>query len=92
VLALVSVFSKPESPLFEDSSGTVIACQYRGCDAYRVVKVTSIISVVSMVPIQREGVQKFFLGEKLGLDIAYLAGISEDSNGGVTREQDDPEE
>lgn len=88
----MSVFSEPESPLFEDSSGTVIACQYQGCDAYRVVEVTSIISVVSMVPIQREGVQKYFLGEKLGLDIAQLAGISEDSNNGVTREQEDSEE
>ena len=88
---MVSVFSEPEGPLFRSSIGTVISCQYRGHEAYQVVEVTSILSVVSMVPIQRDGTQRYFLGEKLGLDIAFLAGISEDSNGGAG-EQDDLEE
>jgi hypothetical protein len=86
-LALVSLFSEPEGPLFESSSGTVISCRYQGQDAYRVVEVTSILSVVSMVPIQRDGAQRYFLAEKLGLDMAYLAGISEDSNGGDNVEE-----
>jgi hypothetical protein len=36
-----------------------------------------------MIPIQRDGTLRYFLGEKLGLDIAHLAGISDDSNGGI---------
>ena len=49
-LALVSIFSEPDHLLFESSSGTVFSCQYRGADAYQVIEVTSILSVVSMVP------------------------------------------
>lgn len=82
-LALVSIFSKPDGPLFESSSGTVISCQYQGSDAYQVIEVTSILSVVSMVPVQRDGTLRYFLAEKLGLDVAYLAGISEDANNRV---------
>lgn len=79
-LALVSIFSEPDRLLFESSSGTVFSCQYRGADAYQVIEVTSILSVVSMVPIQQGGTPRFFLVEKLGLEMAYLAGISEDLN------------
>jgi hypothetical protein len=73
----VSVFSKPNGPLLQSSSGTLISCQYRGPDTYQVVEVTSIISVVAMIPQQLDGTLTYFLGEKIGLDITFLAGITE---------------
>jgi hypothetical protein len=79
----VSVFSEPDGPLLESSLGTVISCQYQGSNAYHIVEVTSILSVVSMIPQQQDdGTLTYFLGEKIGLDITYLSGITEDSNGG----------
>jgi hypothetical protein len=77
----VSVFSKPDGPLLQNSSGTVILCRYQGPDAYQVVEVTSIKSVVAMIPQQHDGMLTYFLGEKIGLDITFLAGITEDVGG-----------
>jgi hypothetical protein len=84
----VSVFSEPNDQLLQSSSGTVILCQYQGSNAYQVVEVSSILSVVSMVPQQQDGVLAYFLGEKIGLDITYLAGIAEDSDGSRLEEED----
>jgi hypothetical protein len=41
-----------------------------------------------MVPQQQDGVLAYFLGEKIGLDITYLAGIAEDSDGSRLEEED----
>lgn len=85
----MSLFSVPEGQLLESSSGTVVLCQCQGPDAYQVVEVTSILSVVSMVPKQHDGILTYFLGEKIGLDIAYLAGTAEGSNGRVEEEDEE---
>lgn len=85
----MSVFSKPDGPLLQYSSGTVISCQYQGPDAYQVVEVTSILSVVSMIPQQQDGTLTYFLGEKIGLDITYLAGITEDIDGNEPEDDGD---
>ena len=78
----MSVFSKPNGPLLQSSLGTVISCQYQGPDAYQVVEVTSILSVVAMIPQEKDGTLMYFLGEKIGLDVTYLGGITEELDDG----------
>ena len=78
-LAMVSLFSDPVQELFEESSGTLVVCQYRGQQALTVVDFKSIEAVVAMVPFSRfPGHNWFFLVEKLGLDVAKLGGYEEE--------------
>ncbi|KAI0739775.1 hypothetical protein C8Q80DRAFT_1111115 [Daedaleopsis nitida] len=81
--AMVSVFSEADPAILEDSIYTVVACASRGhlAESYEVVRVQDIVTVVAMVPLprtareEREGApERFFLVEKPGLDVAFLAG------------------
>jgi hypothetical protein len=49
-------------------------CQYQGPQAYTVVDVKMIISVVAMIP---QG-DTFSMVEKIGLDVAEMGGFQED--------------
>lgn len=48
--ALVSLYSEPDSDLRQQSFGTLWVARYRGKRALHVVEVTSIRSVVAMIP------------------------------------------
>jgi hypothetical protein len=50
VLALVSVYSPPHAGLFEESNGTVLSCIYLGAANLKVIDISSIVSVVAMIP------------------------------------------
>ncbi|KAG2139702.1 hypothetical protein DEU56DRAFT_697340, partial [Suillus clintonianus] len=54
-LALVSEYSQPHSDLLEKSFQTVYACTHRADASLRLVEVTTIQSVVAMVPHQFPG-------------------------------------
>ncbi|KDQ51981.1 hypothetical protein JAAARDRAFT_73289 [Jaapia argillacea MUCL 33604] len=81
-LALVSLYSPPDSDLLTASSNTVWSCKYQGDDALRVVDVSTIESVVAIVPHSaRQGsdlADCFFVVEKPGLDIAAMGGVAEE--------------
>jgi len=73
VLAVVSLYSPPNEYLLRLTYDTLCVCEYQGEDAVLVVSVTSIISVVAMVPFPfliggRNN--QFFMIEKIGLDVA----------------------
>ena len=76
--ALVSVYSAPDESLLRKSSGVLAVCKYKGSQALTVIRASTIVSVVAMVPYPL-GIQDedYFLVEKLGLDIAHLAGHDE---------------
>ena len=82
MLALVSLFSKPDPTLLSLSVKTLWSCQYRGDLALQFIDVKTIQAVVSMVPHtpsiqgQAEG-ERFFLVEKPSLDVAMMAGTEE---------------
>jgi hypothetical protein len=79
-LALVSVYSPPIPELLALSHGTLWASRYQGSNAFRVINVKSVLSVVAMVPLNAvEG--HFFVVEKLGLDVAFLGGGIVENNG-----------
>ncbi|KAG6895036.1 hypothetical protein C0992_003433 [Termitomyces sp. T32_za158] len=88
-LAVISVFSPPDPILLEKSSSTVYACSYLGTRSLKVIDVCQIKSVVAMIPdfeVTAAGViqmptDKYFLVEKLGLDITVLLGEKEEDEG-----------
>jgi hypothetical protein len=69
-LALISLYSEPDKILLEQSYGTIWSCNYQDMNNLRIVDVSSILSVVALIPRNREG--NVFVAEKLGLDVAYL--------------------
>ncbi|GJE93591.1 hypothetical protein PsYK624_097510 [Phanerochaete sordida] len=86
--ALVSCFSEPDIRLLEASYKALYVCRYRGDDGLVVIDVKAMQSVVAMVPFHVLGSphsgdgrlvagQSYFLVEKLGLEMAHMAGFEE---------------
>ena len=83
-LVVLSVYSDPDSILYKESLGTVVACRYTGDSSLIVANFTSILSVVAMVP------RKFprldsdedwrYVVEKPGLDVLELGGAYSSDN------------
>lgn len=90
VLALVSVYSLPHAGLFEASNGTVLSCTYHGATHMKVIDISSIVSVVAMVPHDPfpngDRQERYFVAEKPGLEATVLGGIEDQE------EQDDGNE
>lgn len=82
VLALVSLYSPPHAGLFEASNGTVLSCTYRGVANIKVINISSIVSVVAMVPHDPfpngDRQEQYFVAEKPGLEATVLGGFVED--------------
>jgi hypothetical protein len=53
-------------------------CHHQGDAGLRVVDVKSIASVVAMVPFGSADEHRYFVAEKLGLDVAHMGGLDED--------------
>ena len=90
-LAMVSMYSTPDAFLLQESSGTLWVCKYLGNTALRVVDAKCIESVVAMVPWDDEDNEdeedkqytegdEFFVVEKLGLEMASMAGVDEEAD------------
>jgi hypothetical protein len=82
-LMLVSLYSRPGPGLLSLSINMLWSCEYKGDDMLRFINVKTIHTVVAMIPhkLVIEGWQmgeRFFLVEKLGLDVAVMSGIQED--------------
>ena len=82
--AVVSVYSRPIQSLLDESSNTLWACRYTGAGGLRVIKLSSILSCVSIQPlptltsdpVHLEGPLWFVL-EKSGLEDVQLTGLEE---------------
>ena len=71
-LTLCSIYSLVDHDLREYTHGTLNICNYKGEDNLIVIRVTSIILVVAMVPVrnQVEGLcRQYFLVEKFALGV-----------------------
>lgn len=77
-LALVSTYSPPNIRLLHHSMETVWSCRYQGIDGLTVIDVESIRSAVAMPPLPHDD-NFVFVGEKLGLEVANLGGVEEDT-------------
>ena len=84
--AMVSVYSRPDADLLQQSSNALWSCKYRGKEELVVIDVKSIMSVVAMVPhppmrdeaLKRRLAGRVFVVEKLGLDALASAGMVHD--------------
>ena len=76
-LALVCDYSPPDLDLLCQSYKTLWMCRYQGAEGIRVVNAKNIHSVVAMVlcPFDQA---KFFVGEKIGLEVTTLGGVEEE--------------
>lgn len=78
--ALVSIYGPPDADLLEDSYHTLHACTYLGQDNLKVVKISDILSVISMQPLPLIGDEqesRWFVVEKSGLDDTELTGYTD---------------
>ncbi|KAJ7614720.1 hypothetical protein DFH06DRAFT_1368080 [Mycena polygramma] len=75
VFALASLYSRPDEELLRKSYNTVWSCT--APTELTVIRVTSIVSVVAMVPHIHNGKFAFFLVEKPGLAMLIMAGYEE---------------
>lgn len=79
-LAVVSLYSLPHEELLEYSHHTLLSCVYEGDAHLQVIDIKSIMSVVAMVPhhpFPEDLLDRYFVVEKPGLDVACLGGVVE---------------
>jgi hypothetical protein len=96
-LALVSLYSPPDTNLLTESYGTLWSCKYQGHDDLVVVDAKAILSVVAMVPLpfplgdieidteqdtDSESGEYFFVVEKPGLEVFAMGGYEETPEAG----------
>ncbi|KAF8883746.1 hypothetical protein CPB84DRAFT_1686136 [Gymnopilus junonius] len=73
-VALVSNFSTPDEQLCTESSGALLVCQYQGALALEVIPVKDTSNCIAMVPFHEPEDGRFFVCEKMGLEVAFLGG------------------
>ena len=57
-----------------------MVCKYQGVSSLEVILVKQIISCVAMVPFKQPHDGRFFVCEKMGLDMAFLGSIQENES------------
>jgi hypothetical protein len=77
-LALISVYGPPDAELLQQSSGALWVSQYHGCEELKIIDIKSIATCVAMIPFIDPPDGRFFVCEKMGLEIGYLGGVEED--------------
>ncbi|CDO77865.1 hypothetical protein BN946_scf184612.g2 [Trametes cinnabarina] len=83
-LAMVSIFSPPDSAICKEAHNILLACRYQGQRSREVVNIKDIQSVIAMVPLplRKDEAEdphaeelysnRFFVVEKLGLDMVWF--------------------
>jgi hypothetical protein len=95
-IAVVSVFSPPDADLIGLSNQTFLSCKYLGDEGLQVIDITSIKSVIAMIPHHPtlpSGIveDRFFVVERPGLDISHF-GIAQDPDDEFDEQEIDAEE
>ncbi|KAF7329710.1 hypothetical protein MKEN_00234200 [Mycena kentingensis (nom. inval.)] len=88
-LALVSVYSAPDTELLAESNKTLWVCKYRGDESLKIIDVRAIASVVAMVPYDEARV---FAVHKMGLEVGEMVGYMEKDNEEDSDDEEDDEE
>ena len=92
-LALVSLFSKPDAHLQTLSVNRLWSYEYQGDKALKFIDVKTIQAVIAMISHKPKisghpPSECFFLVEKLGLDVATIAGVEEGMEGDEENDTD----
>ena len=77
-LVLLSLYSPPDLALYQQSHETLWSCRYQGNAGFEVREAKNISSVVAMVPLDDEDTGRYFVTEKMGLEVAYMSGMEEE--------------
>ena len=77
-LALISVYDPPNSELLDQSSGALWLERYRGDETLKVINIKLILTCVGMIPFVEPPDDRFFVCEKMGLEIGSFCGDTED--------------
>ena len=80
-LALISKYGPPDAELLHQSSNALWVSQYQGNEQLKVINIKSIATCIAMIPFMDPPDGRFFVCEKMGLEIGYLGGVDEDLNG-----------
>ncbi|KAF7314579.1 hypothetical protein MKEN_00931300 [Mycena kentingensis (nom. inval.)] len=88
-LALVSVYSAPDTELLAESNKTLWVCKYRGEESLKIIDVRAIASVVAMVPYDETRV---FAVHKMGLEVGEMVGYMEKDNEEDSDDEEDDDE
>lgn len=92
------MYGAPDPHLLEASSGVVWAAPYRGEDSLAVIEVSSIVSVVGMIPHDFDtpttnGVETlWFVLEKLGAERDWVGDLEQDLDDDEEDDDEDEEE
>ncbi|KDQ52675.1 hypothetical protein JAAARDRAFT_198028 [Jaapia argillacea MUCL 33604] len=81
VFAMISLYSRPDPVILQQSYNTVWSCQDQGDAGLIVVDIKAIAAVVAMVPWQPapgSDTCTYFVVEKPGLQVGYLSGEEEE--------------
>lgn len=77
-LAMVEMLGNPSVEHYRDSYGTMMTAERLGDDDMRVLDHSMILSTITLPPFPdncgEEWAGKYFIGEKMGLDIAWFDG------------------
>jgi hypothetical protein len=76
-LALISLYDPPDPDLLRDSSNALWVAHYRGDDNLKVIDIKSIATCVAMIPFTKPPDGRFFVCEKMGLEVGNLSGLIE---------------
>ncbi|THU89033.1 hypothetical protein K435DRAFT_821512 [Dendrothele bispora CBS 962.96] len=79
--ALVSLYSRPDNALLEESCGVLWTCRYNGHNNLIIVDVKSILSVVSVQPLPKQQDRDdglLFIVEKTGVEEIQLVGFGDE--------------
>ena len=73
-VALVTLYSLPDEDLLAQSHGVLVSCTKLSEDGLCIVDISSIQSVIAMIPHSPPGVieERYFLVEKTGMQIAHF--------------------
>jgi hypothetical protein len=80
---LVSLYSRPCPTLIKLSVNTLWSCKHQGDSGLLFIDIKYIQSIVVMIPHApvvdgQQSIERFFLVEKLGFDVAMMAGVKEE--------------
>ena len=83
-VALVMLYSRPHPYLLEESYRTLVSCTKLGEESLCAIDLTSIHSVIGMVPHHvnlPEGLEeRFFLVQKMGIELAHVGADPDDED------------
>lgn len=76
--ALVSVYGPPDEDLLHESSHALWLCHYNGNETLKVIDIKQIATCVAMIPFTDPPDGRFFVCEKMGLQVSLFTGTEED--------------